>query len=141
MRESLSLTADEVERVRDSFDQVWAISSHAAELFCIRLFASAVFVRPLFGTEAEEQTRKFMSMLANIVASLDSRADLDAAAERLAQQLAEFGVREEHHAVVGEALLFSLEQGLGPRWTAGAETSWRKAYRLLSERMVAAACS
>jgi nitric oxide dioxygenase len=139
MHESGSLTADEVERVRDSFDQVWAISSQAAELFHIRLFASAVFVRPLFGTEAEEQTRKFISTLANIVASLDSRADLDAAAERLAQQHVELGVSEEHHAIVGEALLWSLEQSLGPHWTPSVEASWRKAYRLLSERMAAAA--
>jgi nitric oxide dioxygenase len=101
------------------------------------LFASAVFVRPLFGTDTEEQTRKFIATLANIVASVDSSADLDAAAERLAQQHADLGVREEHHAVVGEALLFSLEQGLGPRWTPSVEASWRKAYHLLSERMIA----
>ena len=66
------------------------------------------------------------SALANIVASLDSRADLDAAAERLAQQHAEFGVSEQHHAVVGEALFWSLEQELGPRWTpaAGQDFGW-----------------
>jgi nitric oxide dioxygenase len=141
MGESLSLTADEIEQVRDSFDQVWAISSRTAELFYIHLFASAVFVRPLFGTDVEEQKRKFISTLANIVASLDSRADLDAAAERLAQQHAEFGVGEEHYAVVGEALFWSLEQELGARWTPGVAACWRKAYRRLSERMIANAFS
>jgi hemoglobin-like flavoprotein len=137
MGESLSLTADEIEQVRDSFDQVWAISSRTAELFYIHLFANAVFVRPLFGTDVEEQKRKFISTLANVVASLDSRADLDAAAERLAQQHAEFGVSVKHHAVLGEALFWSLEQEFGPRWTPGVAACWRKAYRRLSERMLA----
>ena len=110
-------------------------------MFYIRLFASAVFVRPLFGIDLEEQKRKFISTLANIVASLDSRADLDAAAERLAQQHADFGVSEEHHAVLGEALFWSLEQELGPRWTPGVSAGWRKAYHRLSARMIANAFS
>jgi hemoglobin-like flavoprotein len=139
MGEHLSLTTDEIEQVRDSFDQIWAISSRTAELFYIHLFASAVFVRPLFGTDVEEQKRKYISALANIVASLDSRADLDAAAERLAQQHAEFGVSEVHHEVVGEALFWSLEQELGPRWTPAIAACWHKAYRRLAERMMATA--
>jgi len=136
MGENLSLTADEIEQVRDSFDHVWAISARTAELFYSQLFASPVFVRPVFGTNGEEQTRKFISTLANIVTSLDSRADLDAAAERLAQQHAEFGISEQHHAIVGEALFWSLEHELGPRWTPATAECWRKAYRRLSARMM-----
>ena len=139
MGESLSMTADEVERVRNSFDQIWAISSRTADLFYSRLFAIDIFLRPLLRTDSEEQKRKFISTLANIVASLDNRADLDAAAERLAQQHVEFGVDAEHHAVVGEALLWSLEHALGAQWTPSVAASWSKAYRLLSQRMTALA--
>src|SRR5215813_3174935 len=136
MDNDLKFTAGEIEQVRDSFDQVWAISSRTAELFYTQLFASAVFVRPLFGTDVEEQKRRFISVLANIVTSLDSRADLDAAAERLAQQHAEFGVSEQHHAVVGEALFWSLEQELGPHWTPAIAECWHKAYHRLAARMM-----
>jgi hemoglobin-like flavoprotein len=139
MGENLSLTADEIERVRSSFDRIWATSSRTAELFYSRLFASDVFVRPLFRSDMEEQKRKFISTLAVVVASLDDRADLESLAERLALQHVEFGVRAEHYPVVGDALLWSLEQGLGAHWTPSVAASWRKAYDLLSNHMIAAA--
>jgi nitric oxide dioxygenase len=134
MGESVSLTAAEIERVRDSFDQVWAISARTAELFFSRLFASDVFVRPLFRSDPEERKRKFITTLALIVAALDDNADLPSLAERLAMQQAELGVNSEHHALIADALLWSLEQGLGAQWTPCVAASWRKAYRLLTGR-------
>jgi hemoglobin-like flavoprotein len=103
------------------------------------LFASNVFVRPLFRSDPEERKRKFIATLAVVVASLDDNADLPSLAEQLALQLAELGVDVQHHTLVGEALLWSLEQGLGPQGTPHVAASWRKAYRVLTERMGAAA--
>ena len=135
----MSLTAVEIERVRRSFDQTWGISSKLADLFYSRLFASRAHFRPLFHSDMEDQKRKFISTLAVIVASLDDRAGLESIAERLAMQHLAFGVRAEHYAALGDALLWGLEQGLGPRWTPDVAEAWSKAYRMLSEHMIATA--
>jgi nitric oxide dioxygenase len=134
-----SLTAGEIELVRTSFDQVWAISSRTAALFYERLFASGAIARPLFRIDAEEEKRRFLTALAVIVTSLDEAADLDSLAERLAYQHLEFGAEAENSAIVAQALLGSLEEGLGSRWTPAVADAWRKAYRALSERMITGA--
>jgi hemoglobin-like flavoprotein len=139
MGEKLSLTADEIDRVRTSFDQVWAISTRMAELFYSRLSADAGALPPLFQPEPEDQKQKFMLTLAVIVASLDDRADMEALSERLMQAHAECGVRAEETSVLRDALFWSLEQGLGEAWTASVAAAWNKAYRRLLDRMIVTA--
>ena len=139
MGENLNLTADEIDRVRTSFDQVWAISSRMADLFYDRLFAGNPFARSLFPAQQDERKQNFMLNLAVIVAGLDERADMDALAERLVQAHAEAGIRVDQSEVMRDALFWSLEQGLGPAWTPGVAAAWRKAYRQLSEHMASTA--
>jgi hemoglobin-like flavoprotein len=139
MGENLNLTADEIERVRTSFDQVWAISSRTADLFYDRLFASDPFLRPLQQGQQDEHKQRFMLILAVIVASLDQRADMAAMSERLAQSHAECGLRHDQSALLTDALFWSLEKGLKAIWTPAVAAAWRKAYRRLSEHMVSSA--
>ena len=50
-----------------------------------------------------------------------------------------YGVRAEHYAVVGTALLWTLEQGLGAAFTPAVRDAWAAAYRALAGVMVDAA--
>jgi hemoglobin-like flavoprotein len=50
-----------------------------------------------------------------------------------------YGVRPEHYDVVGEALLWTLGQGLGDAFTIETEEAWTAAYVLLSTVMQEAA--
>lgn len=130
------LSTDDIEKVRDSFDRIWPISTQTAGLFYDRLFEIAPEVRPLFRHDIDEQKRKFIATLAVIVGSLDNTNKLVALTDHLARQHGDFGVRPAHYAIVGEALLWSLERGLGEAWTPGVAASWNKAYGIISTFMI-----
>src|SRR4051812_9850684 len=130
------LSTDDVERIRISFDHVWVIAARTAELFYGRLFEIAPEVRPLFRRGMDEQKRKFMSTLAVIVGSLDDDSKLSTLTETLARQHDSYGILPAHYVLVGEALLWSLERGLGEDWTPGVAASWTKAYSIVSTFMI-----
>ncbi|MBN3586123.1 flavohemoprotein, partial [Algoriphagus aestuarii] len=50
-----------------------------------------------------------------------------------------FDVRPEHYPIVGQALLHTLAQGLGPAWTPELAAKWSAAYDLVSRLMIEAA--
>jgi len=130
------LNTDDIERVRSSFDRIWPISTRTATLFYDRLFEIAPEVRPLFRNDLDEQKRKFISTLAVIVGSLDNTSKLVSLTDTLARQHGAFGVQPAHYSLVGEALLWSLERGLGDNWTPGVAASWSKAYGIISTVMI-----
>ena len=61
------------------------------------------------------------------------------AASALAKRHVDYGARPEHYPVVGAALLWTLERGLGPQWTSEAASAWTAAYSTLSSFMIAEA--
>ena len=61
------------------------------------------------------------------------------AVRQLAVNHVQWGVRPEHYEPVGNALLWTLEQGLGPAFTPEVRQSWVAAFAALSAVMVDAA--
>ena len=135
MNQPQAPSAEDIARVRASFDLLWPVSSGMSVLFYQRLFEIAPDVQALFRFPMDEQRRKFIATLATIVANLDSDTSLSAAT-RLARQHVSYGVQPDHYPIVGQALLWSLEKALGERWTAEDTTSWSKAYAFVSDHMV-----
>lgn len=131
------LTAADIACIRTSFDRLWPVSEQTVAAFYDRLFTLAPEVRALFRADMDEQKKKFIATLATIVGSLDKPELLLPAAERLAQHHVQFGVEPGHYAIVGDALLWSLQQGLGPAWTPTVADSWERAYRALAGYMIA----
>ena len=71
----------------------------------------------------------------NVAINTDgSAANISAMAQRHVQ----YGVRRGHYRLVGNALLWTLKQGLGNDWTPELESAWTKCYALLSEAMILA---
>jgi nitric oxide dioxygenase len=133
------MTPQQIALVQSSFARVAPMADQAATLFYDRLFAIAPQVRPMFKGEMGEQGRKLMSTLAVVVNGL---ADLDVilpAARALARRHVAYGARPAHYIAVGEALLWTLEQGLGEGWTPAAAEAWTAAYQLLSGFMISEA--
>jgi nitric oxide dioxygenase len=50
-----------------------------------------------------------------------------------------YGARPEHYRAVGQALIWTLKQGLGADWTPDVEVAWTRCYQVLSETMINAA--
>ncbi|MCP1199673.1 globin family protein [Notoacmeibacter sp. MSK16QG-6] len=134
------MTPQEITRVRTSFAKVAPIAPQAAELFYGRLFEIAPEVKPLFAaTDLKEQGRKLMGTLTFVVGALDRLDELVPAAQNLAVRHTDYGVKNEHYAPVGAALLWTLDQGLGDAFDAETEAAWTKAYSTLSAVMIDAA--
>lgn len=133
------MTPAEINLVHDTFRQIARISDQAAALFYARLFELDPSLRPMFRGDMTEQGRKLMHVLALAVSSLDRIETLLPAVRQLGVKHTGYGVREEHYATVGEALLWTLEKGLGPAFTPEVRAAWTTTYTLLAQTMIDAA--
>ena len=133
------MTPRQKDLIQSSFAMVAPIADTAADLFYDRLFVLDPTLRPLFKEDLTAQKRALMGMLRVAVAGLDRLDELVPAVQRLGRRHADYGVRDEHYATVGAALLWTLEQGLGTAFTPEVEESWATVYGLLAETMKAAA--
>jgi hemoglobin-like flavoprotein len=133
------MTPDQIKLVQESFAKVAPISEQAAVLFYDRLFEIAPSVRAMFPNDMTEQRRKLMATLAIVVNGLSNLEMILPAASSLATRHVAYGAKAEHYPVVGEALLWTLEKGLGADWTPAVAEAWTAAYATLSGFMIAQA--
>jgi nitric oxide dioxygenase len=130
------MTPAQVKLIQDSFAKVAPISEQAAALFYGRLFEIAPEVKPLFKGDMTEQGRKLMATLAVVVNGLANIESILPAASALAKRHVGYGVEPGHYVPVGEALLWTLERGLGSGWTPELAAAWTAAYTTLSQFMI-----
>jgi hemoglobin-like flavoprotein len=133
------MTPDQVKLVQDSFAKVAPISETAAVLFYDRLFEVAPQVKAMFPPDMTEQRRKLMVMLAAVVNGLGNLESILPVASALATRHVSYGAKAEHYPVVGAALLWTLQQGLGDGWTPEVADAWNTAYGTLSGYMISEA--
>jgi hemoglobin-like flavoprotein len=133
------VTPEQVKLVQDSFAKVAPISETAAVLFYDRLFEVAPAVKSMFPPDMTEQRRKLMATLAVVVNGLSNLESILPAASALAVRHISYGARAEHYPVVGAALLWTLEKGLGDAWTPDVAAAWTTAYGTLSGYMISEA--
>ncbi len=127
------LTSQQRALVRETWALVTPIAPTAAGLFYDRLFTLDPSLRALFAhAEMDAQGDKLMQMLAVAVAHLDRLDALAPAVEGLGRRHAGYGVRDSHYITVRDALLWTLEQGLGPAFTPEARAAWATTYELLA---------
>jgi len=129
----------EIQLVQDSFKLVEPIAETASELFYDRLFEIAPEVKPMFSADLADQRVKLMKALTFIVYGLDDLTGLMPAISALATRHNGYGVEDAHYDKVGEALLWTLEQGLGPKFTPDVKAAWVVIYGVLAQTMQDAA--
>lgn len=134
------MTPTQIGLVRTTWAQVVPIADTAARLFYGRLFELDPGLRRLFWrTDMTEQRRKLMQTLAVAVAALDKLETLRPALEGLGKRHVAYGVEDHHYDLVGTALLWTLEQGLGDGYTSLVREAWTTAYTTLATIMRGAA--
>jgi hemoglobin-like flavoprotein len=133
------MTPETVALIKASWAKVKPISDQAAGLFYDRLFEIYPEVRPLFKGDMQEQGRKLMAMINTAVSALD---DLDPAVpviKDMGARHAGYGVSPEDYDKVADALLWTLEQGLGDDFTPEVKAAWAEVYGVLAGTMLAGA--
>jgi nitric oxide dioxygenase len=133
------MTPDQVKLVQQSFSEVAPISDQAATLFYDRLFEVAPQVKSMFPADLTEQRKKLMATLAVVVNGLSDLPSILPAASALAKRHVAYGAKPDHYPVVGAALLWTLEKGLGSGWTPDVANAWTSAYGTLSGYMISEA--
>ena len=133
------MTPEQVKIISLTFAQTMANKEQVGLLFYDRLFAIAPETRPMFKGDMAAQSRKLMDTLALAIGMLRDMPTLVTTLEALARRHVAYGVRDEHYDKVGEALLWTLEKGLGAAFTAEAKVAWATLYGAVAKIMLKAA--
>jgi len=133
------MTNEQKHLIRQTFDLVAPMADSAAAIFYRRLFELDPSLHPMFPPTLVEQGRKLMQMLGAAIGMLDRPQQLIAVLESLGKRHAGYGVRDEHYDTVGEALMWTLERGLGPVFTPEVQAAWAALYGVIATTMKNAA--
>ncbi len=123
------------ELVQASWQKVLPIAEQFAETFYGKLFALDPKLNPLFTTDMDKQGRKLISALHVLVLTLGNFDAFTVQVRTISQRHRAYGVTNSDYATFGEALLWTLEQGLDEDFSLEVELAWRKAYDLVTEVM------
>ncbi len=132
------MTPQQIQMLKASYDKVETIADTAAGLFYGRLFEVAPAVKPLFHGDMKTQGRMLMSAIGLVVRGLENPDAIIPAVRAMGERHNRYGALPEHYPVVGECLLWTLEQGLGDEFTPELKQAWGEAYALLSGLMIEA---
>ena len=131
------MTPRQIELVKTSFAKIAPMKEQAAELFYCRLFELDPSLRLMFKSDMTEQNQKLMAALAMVVAGLEKLETMLPAVKELGRKHHhDYGVQKRHYEVVGAALLWTLEIGLGSGWTRELADAWTTAYLALAAAMI-----
>jgi hemoglobin-like flavoprotein len=133
------MTPDQIDLIQSAFAKVAPIADVAADLFYGRLFEIAPEVKPLFRGDMRELGRKLMTTLGVVVSGLKDLEAILPAAKALAVRHVAYGVAAADYKPVGEALIWTLDKGLGEDFTPATKEAWLAAYGALSGVMIAEA--
>jgi hemoglobin-like flavoprotein len=126
--------------IRESWAAVEPIADDAARLFYGRLFEVDPGIAQLFHhADMDKQRMVLMQTLSVVVDNVDRLDRLMPEVEALGRRHAGYGAAPEYFPIVGSALLWTLEQGLGDAFTDETAHAWADAYRRLSSSMIEAA--
>jgi hemoglobin-like flavoprotein len=141
------LTEEHKQAIRRSWRLLAPLGETVSELFYRRLFELRPDLRSLFPPDMEAQKRKLLAMLVFTVKSLDwpleewaqeidPEHDLFLVILALGRRHRHlYKVEDEHFGPVGEALVWTLEQGLGQVFEGPVKAAWIKVYEMLSITM------
>jgi hemoglobin-like flavoprotein len=130
------ITSEQATLVRDSWNQLIPIAGQAAGLFYGKLFELDASLKPMFEGDMTEQGAKLMRMIGIAVDNLDRLDEVVPAVQVLGVKHLGYGVKNSQYDTVGEALLWTLGQGLGDAFTKEVMVAWMDVYGLLANTMM-----
>jgi hemoglobin-like flavoprotein len=133
------MTPDQVHFIRKSFAELSRTEHVAALVFYRRLFEIDPSLRPLFKNDIEEQSKKLLEMLGVLIAMLERPLGLELELMAMGARHKGYGVRDEHYATVGQALLDMLAEVLDSRFTPEVREAWTALYGAVETVMKAGA--
>ena len=134
-----TLTADQCKLVQASFAQVDPVVDGLASRFYRRLFELNPDLRSLFKVDMALQREQFLEKLAVAVKGLEDLDSIAPFVRTLGRRHASYGVKVQDYDTLGEALLWALEEELGPTFGNDVRQAWSAAYKVICRMMIEAA--
>lgn len=130
------ITTAQIDLVQSSFQKVLPIADVAGELLYGRIFVLAPESRALFDDDIRPQAKRTMAAVQFAVEGLGRLDEIAPFLVKLGGRHVRYGVRPEHFAIAAEALLWTLEQGLGEAFTHDVRDAWVAAWNLIADAML-----
>lgn len=105
------------------------------DVFYSRLFMAHPELKALFKGPMEAQYKKFIDTLSLLVSQLHRLNELSSDVAVLGQRHVQYGVKSQHYDAVGEALLWTLQTGLGRDWHDDTAKAWATLYDVIAQKM------
>lgn len=125
--------------VKNSWSQAIAQPDNPGILFYEKLFEAAPCLIPMFHSDLEQQQAKFSAMITYMVMHLQTMPEIQAEIEAMGKRHVQYGVKPEHYAIVGKALIGTLETTLGDFWDTEMADAWTNLYNFWASAMLSAA--
>jgi len=128
-----------IKLVQDSFELVKPRAAGVATLFYARLFEIDPSLERLFPSDMSDQRNKLLKTLTVAVAGLSDLDSLVPVLQQLGRNHCNYGITEDMYPKVGEALLWTLNEGLGADFTPAVKEAWAAVYGIMADTMCKAA--
>ena len=129
------MTEQQQQLVQASWKSIETIGGMVPTLFYAKLFELDASTRLLFPSDTGEQGNKLRSMLTFAVNNIGHLAHLAPTIRELGRRHLADGVRDDHYAIMGAALLWTLARCLGPSCTDEVREAWVAAIIMVSDAM------
>lgn len=130
------MSPEQITLAQSSFELIKPIKAVAGSLFYKNLFEIAPELRPLFKGDVDAQGHKLIETLEAVVDLLENSEKLLPTIKQLGVRHANYAVKNEHFAPVGQALITTLEQGLGAHFTGEVKAAWVALYKVATQVMI-----
>jgi hemoglobin-like flavoprotein len=131
------MTSEQILLVKKTWKVFRGISpATVGDLFYSKLFTDNPSLRKMFPTNMEQQYQKLIDMLNAVVMRLDKLDELTEDIAAMAQRHVQYGVRPAHYKLVGAALLWTLQKGLGDDWNEEVKKAWATCYKIMADSMI-----
>src|SRR5215470_14015237 len=125
--------------LKESWGYIEDRADDLANNFYARVFLADPSLRELFPVEMTDQRTRLVQSLVSVIQMVDDPDALDDFLGRLGRAHRRFHVEPQHYGVVGVALMASLREYAGERWSIEYDQAWRDAYDTMAIRMLTAA--
>ena len=131
-----SMIPERRQMVTESWKSLAPNGAAVGATFYRRLFEMDPTLRPLFArVTMDDQIHKLVTMLDLVVHWLDLPERLVPVLKQLGERHFRYGVLDDHYTKVGAALLGTLEEELGDKFTPELRSAWTEAFLLISSLM------
>jgi hemoglobin-like flavoprotein len=133
------MTEEQIALVKNSWKMFRKIDPGLiGDVFYSKLFFENPKLRQMFPSSMEHQYKKLIEMLSVIISKLDRLDDITDDIKAMALRHEGYGVKPQHYGLLGNALLWTMERGLGNDWNDKVNEAWFACYTKIAETMIAA---